>query len=436
MIAEVAEQQQHEQPEEEEHGEVDIEVLFGEHLANFYEGLRAQGTTASTTSSGSSSSSGAVDAVVWALAYLEADCAEAERRGRLSSTLEDVLVDCQKKCVQLVRMRCAEAVTALISSCRKKLRAKAALDAEASAQHHRRHCNALLELLGGWSNVAAEVVAYPISIGVKTQVLLPLHERIMESAFECFEQFKTDKSISQWLAKTHDTSAINIVALDALIVQVAYLRELISQYHGFLSYSCGLNDIPTASFDKWRELDVIFVALDSAYSVAAMREAVRDAEAALLLDVEEGKPKYVLQGVEDAFFVLRKVVNRAISTGSDTILLAVGNRIVDLVGNDHTTESMDETRCLFAVIVDLQPYYGCVRRYIISSSDRSAIEGGGIAGDGLMKTPQVPKSSVVSRGGGESPHETKEETHEINDEGNNDVICHFYVFLYFSLFLM
>jgi hypothetical protein len=374
--------------------EVDIEVIFGEHLADFYECLRAQGT-------GNNAGSGSVDTVVWALAYLEADCVEAERRDRLSSSLVDVLVDCQKKCVQLLRVRCAEAVTSLVSTCRKKLRAKTALDAEASAQHPRRHCNALLDLLGGWSNCVAEVVAYPVSIGVKTQVLMPLHERIMESAFECFEQFKFDKSIAQWLAKAQDVSGstINIVALDAIIVQIAYLRELVSQYHSFLSFSCGLNDIPSGSFDKWRELDVIFVALDSAYSAGAMREAVRDAEAALLLDVEEGKPKYVLQGVEDAFFVLRKVVSRAISTGSDTILLAVGNRIIDLVGSGHAEDTNDKhTRCLFAVVVDFQPYYGCVKRYILSSNATGTqCDGpnGPLVSEGSLKTPQRASSLAV-----------------------------------------
>jgi hypothetical protein len=381
--------------------DIDIEVVFGEHLADFYEGLRAQGT-------GSIGAVGSVDAVVWALAYLEADCAEAERQGRLSSTLVDILVDCQKKCVQLLRVRCAEAVTSLVSTCRKKLRAKAALDAEASAQHHRRHCNALLELLGGWSNCAAEVVAYPVSMGVKSQVLLPLHERIMDSAFECFEQFKTDKSVSQWLTKARDTSgsALNIVTLDALIVQIAYLRELVSQYQSFLSFSCGLNDIPSASFDKWRELDVVFVALDSAYCAGALREAVRDAEAALLLDVEEGKPKYVLQGVEDAFFVLRKVVSRAISTGSDTILLAVGNRIIDLVGSDHAVDANDGTRCLFAVIVDFHPYYGCVKRYILSSNAMGVHCGGLGVSEASLKTPQLPQASSLAVRPGREEDET------------------------------
>ena len=291
----------------------DIQALFGSQLEDFYMHLR----------------DGNPNELGRAMGALEYTAQAAEEQGNASghSAILDIVVDCQKKCAQSLRSKVADKVSTLLASTRKKIRAKAALDSDSSSLHNQRHKQHILELLGNWSDIIANVVQGGFSAKITSLVIVPFHLRVMEVAFECFEQFKSDKNIANWLSRVQNPEIeLNLVALDAVLVQLAGMRELTAQYHAFLTDNCSIIDLPNESFDPWKELDVIYCALDNAYNGMAVCEAIKDAKKGLLLCIEDVRPVYVLQGVEDAFFVIGRSVNRAISTGSDMILFSAMNR--------------------------------------------------------------------------------------------------------------
>ena len=76
----------------------------------------------------------------------------------------EIVKDCRKKTSQTIRPKYSENVRNLISQSRKKLIVKTASDDTAS--HSQRHMQVLIELLGTWSNIIAEVE----SLGVQRQV--------------------------------------------------------------------------------------------------------------------------------------------------------------------------------------------------------------------------------------------------------------------------
>jgi hypothetical protein len=332
------------------------------------------------------------------------------------ATMEDVVADCQKKCAQALRARVADAVSSLLAAARKKLRAKTSLDSESSGQHRQRHVLCLLELLGGWSDLVAGILqgggggGGGVSAKVVYLVVVPFHLRVMEVAFECFEQFKSDKNITSWLRRVSEPDAgpgpgagagagagLNLVALDQVSAQLAGMRELTTQYQAFLLDACGLADVPLREFEAWKELDVVYCALDYAYTGAALAEAVRDARRALLLRIEDGRSVFVLQGVEDAFFVLRRGVGRAISTGSDTILFGAMDRVVELLGYDADADADADgggggsaRLTLLQAIVGTAPYYRAVARHAAAAAAAAAAAE---AAQGAAKADRLPAST-------------------------------------------
>lgn len=305
-----------------------------------------------------------------AMCVLEHTAYEADAAGsdaELASTMQVVVADCRKKCAQVLRSKVADAVSSLLSTSRKKLRAKISLDSESSSLHNQRHLNCMLDLLGAWSDIVAGIVQSNVSYPVKSLVIAPFHNRVLEVSFECFEQFKSDKNISSWLQRVSDPDhELNLVNLDVILAQLAGMRELTMQYQSFLMESCALTDIPLSGFDLWKELDVVYCALDHSYNGAAMKEAIRDSRQSLLLCVEDGRPVFVLQGVEDAFFVIRKGVDRAISTGSDVILFSVMNRMMDLLGyeQEDIVDGADPSSVtLLQTVVSNLPYYLAISKH-------------------------------------------------------------------------
>lgn len=324
-----------------------------------------------------------------AMSVLERTTAEmlaSESDASLTAALQDIVADCQKKCAQVLRSRVADNVSSLLTAARKKLRAKVSKDAESSVLHNKRHISCMLELLGGWSDIIAGIMQGGVSDKVKSLIILPFHIRVMEVSFECFEQFKSDKNIENWLKRVFDSEEdLNLVVMDVILAQLAGMRELSMQYQSFLLDTCMLVDIPLGDFDAWKELDVVYCALDHAYNGIAIQVAVQDCKRSLLLCAEDDRPVFVLQGVEDAFFIIRKSVDRAISTGSDMILFSVMNRMMELLG--HERDDQLSSAALLQTILSTRPYYRAVYKH----SQRSFNEDNGdkIVSDSLCKQEMV-----------------------------------------------
>jgi hypothetical protein len=99
--------------------------------------------------------------------------------------------------------------------------------------------------------------------------------------------------------------------------------------------------------NKWRELDAVYIALEFGYLSNAIKEALSESG---LLEVEKGV--FVPQAVEDVFFLLQRVVERALATGNEGSAFSVGNYIVELL--DPLQESE-----VFRLLSLRQTYRGC-----------------------------------------------------------------------------
>src|SRR5687768_3818330 len=62
--------------------------------------------------------------------------------------VKEVVRDCRKKCSHVLRLPFGESISSLISTCRKRLVSKAAINSELALQHSHRHLNTMIELLG------------------------------------------------------------------------------------------------------------------------------------------------------------------------------------------------------------------------------------------------------------------------------------------------
>jgi hypothetical protein len=236
-----------------------------------------------------------------------------------NSVMQEILADCQKKTAQYLRSLHSESVRNMITLCRKQLRSKAALDSESSYQHGQRHLNAMVELLGGWSNVVAELAELNISDGVLALCVTPLHVRVAETAFGCFNEFKEDKNLDSWYDKALRLSALpsaqasseasprssgrlvpappssgkgssssfNLSSLDYIVSQLSAMRLLICQYQLFVSEECGLAELAAdQEMGRWREVDGVYSVLETCYISRAVADALELCKDKRLLEVQ------------------------------------------------------------------------------------------------------------------------------------------------------
>ena len=278
--------------------------------------------------------------------------------------VDEIVEDCRKKISSFFIALYADKVTSLITSSRKKITSKTAIRNTSSNnntninnnsnQHGQRHFNTLVELLGVWSNYIAEMIDLGLSTNTLSLILPPLHVRVIVLAQECFIQFKEDKKLDNWHTRinnnnsnsnsNNDNNDVSILALDFLLSQMAAMREVVNHYYNFLT----LHDITIGSneeLNKWRELDAVYISLEYGYLTHAVGDAIDESN---LLDIESGTV-YVPQAVEDFFFLLLRVTERAISTGSSHSILAVGNKIIEFLdpSNDYNIYSLITTKISF-----------------------------------------------------------------------------------------
>ena len=230
-----------------------------------------------------------------------------------NAVIEEIVSDCQRKTAQYLRSLHSENVRNMITTCRKQLRSKAALDADSSYQHSQRHLNAMVELVGGWSNIVADLAQLDISDNVLNLCVSPLHVRVAETAFDCFNEFKEDKHIDSWYNKamqvnappptatphssvaasraappSSSSSSFNLSVLDYIISQLSAMRILISQYQFFLDEQCGLKALAEdIEMGRWREVEGVYSVLEGAYLSRAVAEAVSLCGEKALLEVQK-----------------------------------------------------------------------------------------------------------------------------------------------------
>ena len=183
---------------------------------------------------------------------------------------------------------------------------------------------------------------------------------------ECYTKFKEDKYIVNWQKKVmmaeDENVPINLVSLDAAITQMTAIRSIVFQYFVYLEDICG--DFASDNWadvysQQWKELDADYIALEFGYITLAIETAL--AEKGCL----EVQPMvFAIQAAEDAFFVLQRVLERALSTGDDASIFSVCNKIVEVL--DPNQESI-----VYGTIISQERYKGCHETSDPAASDSS-----------------------------------------------------------------
>eukprot|EP01031_Cornospumella_fuschlensis_P032932 gene32932-39828_t len=136
---------------------------LGEKLERFYIQL-----VSAQSKTNNSFSAEQIHELLHALRLLD-DHILSDHDGETPLVKEEILKDARKKVANVIRPYYIDTVNQLITSSTKRLRAKTALDN--SIDHSQRHIYILLELLGTWSNIIAEIFAVGFE---KEQVLFLL----------------------------------------------------------------------------------------------------------------------------------------------------------------------------------------------------------------------------------------------------------------------
>ena len=348
----------------------------------FYVSLHALSTHAQQSSSSSGSDSGFafLEQLARALEMLEDRLAS---EGANADVYEEVVEGCRSKVVNAVSGMFANDVRNLVTVSRKRLISKAALSVEAAGNaHNQRHINTLIELLGQWSNIVADLRGALTAGGRRADhasaakllkaIVAPFHLRVIEVAFDCFEQFKADKSVHAWQEKllTHEiggSDKYNISSLDYILSQMAAMRDVVDRYYEFIGevLNEGSAEVVAAGVERsrWRELDAIYIALECGYISYATDEALRERA---LLETETGGV-YTPQAVEDVFYLFARAAERSIQTLSPNSMLAIGGRIAEYLDPHGSGSAGGGRRGLYAFLSDRDLYRGCVESNAIRS---------------------------------------------------------------------
>ncbi len=342
--------------------------------------------------------------------------------GETSQVVDEIALDCRRKAAQCIRNAYTGQVQGMIVSCRKRLISKINRNAsdEDAKNHGSRHFNLLKELLGRWSNIVHEISGLGLSLETIHAILKPMHARVLDCSLDCMRQFQKDKNLESWHqrvlnASRHDDGTVNnsngsgsgsggggvlpfsILTLDNLVAQVAAMREIVGTYYAFLDkYSIeggGPSDADTGAgtpspfststvfiydvteLNQWRELDVMYMSLESGYLSHAVAEATQ--EAAL---VEVQTRVMVPQCIEDTFFIVTRVAERCMSTLAHQALMMIANRILEIVDVSNAARALEQEPNNVALqrrppmlLQEQRVFRGCSRRGAIDLAILTAL---------------------------------------------------------------
>ncbi len=220
-------------------------------------------------------------------------------------------------------------------------------------------------------------------------MLASFHARVIEVAIDCFEQFKTDKHVLNWqlvLNKANSTSItetdssgddFNIMTVDFILSQMAEMRDVVNYYYKYIANMIG-EDLSTPSKDsnskpictvqemsRWKELDALYVAIEYGYLAYSIKNALRETS---LIEVESGSV-YAPQAIEDLFFILLRVAERSISTGSEHSMMSICNIIIDYLNpnNNMISTNNNELSSIYLFITSRSIYKGCSKNNRINT---------------------------------------------------------------------
>ena len=292
----------------------------------------------------------------------------------------EIINDARKKAASLVRSKYNSKVQQLITSCRKKLHARAVIKSKSKDKsnhdnqddgnsHANRHIGALIELFGTWSDYILEIVNLGMSSQTLITIINPIHCRVTEMSIECYTQYRIDKNLQHWQDRfanaEHD--GIPITALDQIIGQLATMRSVVCRYIYFLRNICN-NDafmkLESREMTGWRELDGYYIALEFHYLAFATKVAAQQQG---IIEIQEGEV-YAMQAVEDIFFVIQRVIDRAISSGEQGNIYAVCSRVVEILDPDVDLRDA-EALSLYDILSNRSNFRGVIRRLKSGNTD-------------------------------------------------------------------
>lgn len=281
--------------------------------------------------------------------------------------VKEIVIECRTKALPLIRSNYADVVRNILSNCRKKSSNRSNAAVEDGERAASRHVNALMNMLGSWSNIVHELQETGLSGNYIWTVIRIFHNRIAEASWLCFEQFLDDYHINSLLKSSIDTCAgggispkISLHELDSYISQIISMLVMINQY---LEYILGVVELELdcnsdadlqanesifrkdlySPFCNWSEVAFNhYRVLESQYVLAAYCQCLpsllsttdnsnKDAKLACcvaidaaasteaqvpgqcsLVCLQEDGNIYSLSCLEDAFFIARRVLGRLV----------------------------------------------------------------------------------------------------------------------------
>ncbi len=145
---------------------------LGSQLAQYYVALRSFEAVSSAGGVPREGYDRVLEDVIIALANVESNLGNNNESS--NDVVNEIVEDCRKKAVATIRIIWSDTIRTLVTSCRKKLTNKAALNVDNNNrnQHGQRHLNTLVELLGEWSNIIKDVTSLTLHHSIGTSLLV------------------------------------------------------------------------------------------------------------------------------------------------------------------------------------------------------------------------------------------------------------------------
>ena len=148
---------------------------LGSQLAQYYVALRSFEEVSSVGGVSRGGYDRVLEDVIIALANVESNLGNNNESS--NDVVNEIVEDCRKKAVATIRIVWSDTIRTLVTSCRKKLTNKAALNVDNNNrnQHGQRHLNTLVELLGEWSNIIKDITSLTLHHSIGTSLHITTH---------------------------------------------------------------------------------------------------------------------------------------------------------------------------------------------------------------------------------------------------------------------
>ena len=190
----------------------------------------------------------------------------------------------------------------------------------------------MIELLGQGSNIINDLLSEITYLPLQPPLILILHERIMDLLIIMIKAYAEDKNIESWLQRIQKMESLNLLTLDTILQTITQILHLLSNYQMFLLYRYAKYTLYEREKKVIRELEANYIALEYGYLTSTLSDAL---ESTSWLEIEPNV--YTAQSVEDACFILTKVLDRCCQSKSEYALIAILSKIIEVL--DPTRDS-------------------------------------------------------------------------------------------------